>query len=334
MHTFPFLSVLSFGVAGSLASDILSAPETPRALEIPRYIPDISVIEANKSYIVKLECLGCPFAEKTTKNDVFWRSDRKNALRLGFTIEDVPGSVSVLSLNGRHIMPLDPLPLNIDTWQVAANLTTDDTDKFMLSPSSDVISLSMAFEHTVLRTQEGGQTWIQFDATRLFLATPKGIRTHKQADIATVTLAQEDQKLVQILLQQDLESRQMSIRDIQVVARKDREQPYRMKCGKLAMVQTRYNPSEWDEYGQIGTWSRLFAEFGDFFNVQHNPLLLPLSVMVAISIWMARRWLQKQQQEDNSMYDDEAQVALLEVEYEDLPPSYINIPMIKIEEYD
>lgn len=43
------------------------------------YQPEIAVVEANKTYTVKLECAGCPFALIQGDREVVWRQ-QENAL--------------------------------------------------------------------------------------------------------------------------------------------------------------------------------------------------------------------------------------------------------------
>jgi hypothetical protein len=150
-------------------------------------------------------------------------------------------------------------------------------------------------------------------------------------------MTNDEQKLVQVLLRN--ETNELFIEDVQVVARRDRAQPYRMKCGRLAMVQTVFDPTEWDKYGKIGTESRLqnmiVDKISDVWSddFQHNALVLPLALVLAFGIFMLRRWYVRRQQE-RSVAEDDAEIALLNGDYEDAPPAYADIPVIKIEEYD
>lgn len=155
-----------------------------------------------------------------------------------------------------------------------------------------------------------------------------------------IKLEGEDRKLVQILLREEKETRDLLIEDIQLVARKDRVQPYRMKCGRFAMVQTAFDPEEWDEYGRIGTYERLWniaigkdGSWSDWY--QDNVLRISLVLLAVMCIVVVRRHFYLKRQEQRSLRED-AEVALLDPEYDELPPAYadISIPEIKIEEYD
>lgn len=250
-------------------------------------------------------------------------SNRQQALH--FNIDKTNGIDSTLSLNGRRIVPLDPMPLEITTWQVPANLTTDAQDRLLASPPADAIPLSIAFEHTILRTEEGAERMIQFDITSLLLVDDKR---------ESMKLNGQGQKLVQIQLQMNKDTREVSIRDLQVVEREHRAQPFTLKCGRLAMAKTQFDPSDWDAYGEIGSWSRLFSRTFSFLDLQQNPLLLPIALILGLVGIMVRRWLQRGERDIRFADDDEANVALLDIDFEDLPPAYANIPTFKIEEYD
>lgn len=230
------------------------------------------------------------------------------------------------------------MPLNINAWQVPANVTTDDMKLPWLGPIVWGVQLPLQYEHTVLRTEEAGQLWIQFDVTGLPLSETNDPRFPYLGG-EPVMLDGEDRKLVQLLLRQQNETSEMFIEDIQVVTRKDRAQPYRMKCGRLAMVRTTFDPTEWDEYGKIGTSSRVqnlvVGKVGDFWSdyVEPNMVVLALALWLAIGVIMFRRQYWQRQQEKR-LLDGDAEFALPGLGYEDAPPAYANLPVIKIEEYD
>jgi hypothetical protein len=228
------------------------------------------------------------------------------------------------------------MPLNIHALQVPANITADDMEPLWLGPTMSVVQLPLQYEHTVLRTQENGKIWVQFDVTGLPLSESNDPRFPFLTG-ELVKMTNDEQKLVQVLLRN--KTNELFIEDVQVVARRDRAQPYRMKCGRLAMVQTVFDPTEWDEYGKIGTESRLqnmiVDKISDVWSdvFQHNALVLPLALVLAFGIFMLRRWYARRQQE-RSVAEDDAEIALLACDYEDAPPAYADIPVIKIEEYD
>jgi hypothetical protein len=79
----------------------------------------------------------------------------------------------------------------------------------------------------------------------------------------------------------------------------------------------------------------VMGEVGGFWSdhVQHNALLLTFALLLAGGIIMLRLWYQRRQHE-KFVVEDDAEVALLNSEYEDAPPAYARIPIIKIEEFD
>lgn len=43
--------------------------------------PDVEVVDFNKEYVVKLECVGCPYARQVDDNEAVWeQTPRENAL--------------------------------------------------------------------------------------------------------------------------------------------------------------------------------------------------------------------------------------------------------------
>jgi hypothetical protein len=55
-------------VAASAESDITATPDIHDAEENP----DITVLEDGKNFVVKLDCLGCPFGVKQDNGRVSW----------------------------------------------------------------------------------------------------------------------------------------------------------------------------------------------------------------------------------------------------------------------
>lgn len=225
------------------------------------------------------------------------------------------------------------MPLNINALQVPTDLQQSlvtDLFKEDLNPNPPfLMRLPLQYEHSLLHAEEGKQPWIQFDV--------KGLAFGET--VAPVKLDQNGQKMVQILLGNHENSTSLFIKDVQVVERKDRTQPFRMKCGKLSILQTLYDPNEWDEFGKLGTWSRTWSlvisriEIAWSDNLQNNLILIPLALVLAFSVVMARRWYHQRHQGRN-MSEEEVEIALLASYYDDAPPEYANIPVIKIEEYD
>ena len=229
-----------------------------------------------------------------------------------------------LLLNGQSIAPLAPLPLGIQAYQAHANLSRATVDKItemhMLDSSWNLGTkfgrFDLQYEHSVVGTKAFGKTWIQFDVLGAHLTGCRKPRSYM--------LDKEGQKMVQVLVAQHPDHEQLFIEDIQVVERKDRLQPYRMDCGRLAILQTQYNPLEWDYYGQFGTmtrsWHLLLWKTGHF--VSRNGLVLIIVAVVFGAVTLVRRRVDRLQQ--RSVVDD-AEVALLAPEPDDVPPQYDQI---------
>lgn len=250
--------------------------------------------------------------------------------------------ISTLRLNNAPVLPLGAMPLYINAYQTVSNITQDTMDKLvserLLDPDfawqTKYHEFPLQYEHVLLRTKTPGQWWMQLDILGLQYGE----------DGEPLRFPDENHKLVQVLVKQVRtkldyeveEHEELSIEDIQIVERSQRAQPTRMKCGKLAMVKTTFDPNEWDEYGKLGSWTRVwnmvFGKIGQFWEdyLQHNALLLPLYLVLAFVIFFARVYYKKRQQSKTM----DAEYALLEAADEDLPPAYADIPIIKIEAYD
>lgn len=225
------------------------------------------------------------------------------------------------------------MPLNINALQVPSDLKQSTIMELFQDGVSPPWPFPMRFplqyEHSLLRTEEGSQWWIQLDV--------KGLGFGETVE--PVQLNQEGQQMIQILLENKENSTGLVIKDIQTVERKDRAQPFRMKCGRLAIQQTLYDPKEWDQFGKLGTWSRtwnlIFSKIGSAWsdNLQSNPMMIPLALMLAFGVVMARRWYHQRHQ-GRIVAEEELEITLLGSYYEDAPPEYANVPVIKIEEYD
>ncbi|XPS95481.1 hypothetical protein M3J09_004771 [Ascochyta lentis] len=306
----------------------------------PDFASEVTVVEEKKSYIVKLDCPDCPFLVKKNVIKSSWQK-QENSLLLKIDVKDAlsqPSRIPTLHLNGFPVLPLGAMPLHIDATQVTANLTQEIMDNIvrerLLDPDfgwqTKYHKFPLQYEHALLRTETPGQWWMQFDVTGLQYGE----------DGEPVHFDGEGRKIVQVLIKHvkstDVSSEELSIEDIQVVEISQRVQPIRMKCGKLAMVKTSFDPNEWDEYGKLGSWPRVwnmvFGKIGQYWkdHFQHNALLMPLELLLAFVIFFARVWYVKRQQEKTM----DAEYALLESAHDDLPPAYSGIPIIKIEEYD
>ncbi|KAJ4373059.1 hypothetical protein N0V83_003350 [Neocucurbitaria cava] len=322
---------LAYVAAAAAATGGLPADDAPE-----RVAEEVTVVDVNKSYVVKLGCLGCPFLLRESQFNIsFEHPPRDNALLLKF---DIDTSRSALLLNGHDILPLGAMPLHINALQVSADISIAEMAHLIdedLNPSTSAgpVSYALQYEHTLLRTEVHNRWWVQFDVTGL----PWGETT------APLKMDKEGQKIVEVLLSKQENSTELLIETLQVVERKDRVQPSIMKCGRLAMVQTSFDPNMWDEYGKSGTWSRtwnfVLSKLGDFWSnsLQQDALLLPLALLLALMVVLVRRWFQQRQQIRDMEEDDmemNLAMALLGSHHQDASRAYADIPVIKIEECD
>lgn len=377
MQFLSFLSLAAAFASVTAAEDVppragLKYDETAdwykhRQMPVPLVASQVTIVEENKSYVVKLECPNCPFFVKNEvpKKSCSWERlapcswrEQYNALvrpilwfsmvnvkimadlvkLLKFDVGKAASVISTLRLNGASVLPLGPMPLFVNAYQVADNLTQEALDSIIHAgmlesdfkgDTNYMITPPLQYEHTLLKTKTPGQWWIQFDMT--------GMQYGKFAEPLHFD---PDRRLVQILVKEQKveneEGHSLFIKDIQIIERSQRAQPIKMKCGKLAMVRTAFDPNEWDKYGKLGSWSRFWnmvsIKISHYWsdNIQHNALALPLALMLAFVIFFARVWYQRRQQ-DKTM---DAEYALLETEHDDLPPAYSNIPIIKVEDYE
>lgn len=69
--------VLAFGLAAAAAA----ATSSERLVDAPESGPEVTVVQPNKSYAVKLECRGCPFVKTVSHANVTWEHPpRDNSL--------------------------------------------------------------------------------------------------------------------------------------------------------------------------------------------------------------------------------------------------------------
>ncbi|KAH5279160.1 hypothetical protein HBI71_024940 [Parastagonospora nodorum] len=326
-----FLAALAAVAVATVRADI-SDLGTPDHSLLDSAAPDVEVVDFNKEYVVKLDCIGCPYARQVADNKAVWEQPpRKNALVLYFKVDNEHHDEPTLVLNGRAIQPLEQMPPNIQAFQVPADITQDNMDKLWREDSEYGVQMPLQYEHTVLRTQENGELTVQFDVTGLPLDAMSDPRFYPSFVGEPYKMDGEQQKLVQLRLHRSQDTGELLIEDVSIVARENRTQPYRMKCGRLAMTQTTYDPREWDAYGKFGTFERTWNVFVSQFVM--NFAGLPAIILGTFCIFIARFCYQRRNQEAEPKEDD-AEIALLGAESGDAPPAYADIPVIKIEEYD
>jgi hypothetical protein len=250
---------------------------------------------------------------------------------LYFKIDTKHHGKPMLLLNGRAIQPLEETTPFIQAFQVPVTITQKEMDELWREDSRYGVQMPLQYEHTVLRTQEHGKLTVQFDVTSLPLDVLSDPRFHPSLIGEPYKMDTEQQKLVQLRLHRNKDTGELLIEDISVVARADRTQPYRMNCGRLAMLRTTYDPREWDAYGKHGTARRMWNLIMSKYVM--NFAGFPAIVLGSCFILLARFCYRRRHQEKETTEDD-AENALLGSEYADAPPAYADIPVIKIEEYD
>ncbi|USP78979.1 hypothetical protein yc1106_06253 [Curvularia clavata] len=328
MHSFVLFNLAA---AAAAVSSPLSSQEhkvetihTPAAKEAA---PIITVVNLNRTYAIQLECLGCPFGILKNPDAVEWQHPPPgNSLMLMLGIDQ---SGSALFLNDKRIFPLDSSPPHIDAVQVPTNLGKEEAAWQADRAISEQIKFPLQYEHTLFRAEGGEGLWIQFNVTGL--ARAEGSAPFKTGHKALQILLRESQTH-QEAEGQSANAYTLLIADVQVVGEKDRVQPLRMKCGRLAMIQTAFDPNEWDEHGRFGTWARvrklIVGNLSAFwFGCVHCiDVLLPLTLLVAIGIVVVARCQSRQQGSVGG--GSAAKTSLLGCH---ASPPYPDLPVIKIE---
>ncbi|KAF2020140.1 hypothetical protein BU24DRAFT_459748 [Aaosphaeria arxii CBS 175.79] len=275
----------------------------------------------SQSYIVKLDCVGCPHGSERFGE---WKDDpRDSSLLLNFTATSSDGML----LNGYPFLNIAAHPPGIEAVQVASDIPKAPFDMLL---GKHIINerpanprkgrkfsrYALEYEHTILRADGSSEDeLLQFDVTAIY--------RFNFPNPGTWSLNQEGQKMVQIKLKPGFQYGHdlFVAEDIQLIDRKDRAQPMKMKCGRLAMVKTDYNPTEWDAYGKLGTWSRtgnvVASQAYDFMK---NNVVLIVAVFFAFAVVKAfRRRAARRAQEALALDDEEAATLIINVE---APPEY------------
>jgi hypothetical protein len=79
MRCLPALTTV-FAVAAKATSAVSEPLNHQIDYDIRFNTQEIEVVEANKSYIVNLECVGCPFAVQDSNGNEVWQQPYDNAL--------------------------------------------------------------------------------------------------------------------------------------------------------------------------------------------------------------------------------------------------------------
>ncbi|KAF1950551.1 hypothetical protein CC80DRAFT_496791 [Byssothecium circinans] len=301
---------------------------------VPEVADSVTTIEEGKSYIVKVDCLGCPFRGRELYELVeTWQEPaQENSLLLNFTLDtDSPA----LLLDDHRIAPLAPMPLAIKAFQTPANVSKDTMDKMVKSHMLDESfvlgtkygKFELAYEHSVVGTEKPGRYYIQFDIT--------DVHIRGSANPGSYSLNKEGQKVAQVLLQQDLVTGALHIEEVKTVERKDLAKPFLMKCGRFAIVKTVFNPLEWDSFGQFGSFSRgwnVLVHRTIKFLMGPGLLLIVLTAVVGGVMALKKRIAKRQG--TVVLVENDAEAALLGNDYDDAPPEYDDVPEFDEEKED
>lgn len=303
---------------------------------LPEVAPHVTTVQQGKSYVVKLDCPGCPFKRSPMDGSLvdWWNEPAQdNSLLLNLTID---ATERCLLLNDNSVAPLAPMPLYMEAYQTPANLSTatmaNITSMHMLDHSWHISPkygrFDLQYEHALVGTRQPGISWIQLDVTGIhILAGPnKGM----------APLASEQQQMVQVMVRRQMNSGLLSIEDVQVVLRKDRAMPFKMPCGRLAIRQTLFDPSEWDYYGQFGSASRVLHlvtwNAASWFHVQGLAHMFLFGVLVLLAHRIVAWRRDRAAARDNETTHEEAGMGLLAPEHEDTLPEYDSVPMLENKE--
>lgn len=185
----------------------------------------------------------------------------------------------------------------------------------------------LQYEHSQLATEQPGDAWLQFDVL--------GIHERGSHNPGSYYLTQDGQRMVQVLLSRQIKDDKevLVIKNVEVIERKDRAQPIKMRCGKYAMIQTQYNPLEWDYYGKFGTLSRTWhrVTWGTLEFIERNGFVLIIAAILFGAVRLIRWRIRRSQEQALAQVKDDAEAALLGPEDEDAPPDYANIPGVEEE---
>lgn len=188
----------------------------------------------------------------------------------------------------------------------------------------------LQYEHSLLATDEPTEQILQFDVT--------GVHIRFGRYPGSSSLDKEAQKLIQVRLSRDPQNPMaVTLQDVQVVERKDKQEPLTMPCGKPAMIRTEYDPREWDSYGKFGTWSRTWRKtVGETVHWLDRNALFLIVLSVGLGIYGLVRW-RKQRAEKNAVaaqITEDSEAALLaQDQNDDAPPSYSDIPSAEQQEW-
>ncbi|KAF2503081.1 hypothetical protein BU16DRAFT_555105 [Lophium mytilinum] len=329
-----FLSLASFFAAGALASHLGPTSDDWRdyqwsyypentadelkelGLPLPEIAAPITTVHEHDNYVVKLECLGCPFRvrEYGVRGEHWQENPQDNSLLFNFSIAEDKHSLLV---NGRQIYPL-ALPAKIYSFQVPANLSANVMHKMVdmrMMDSSWMVgtqygSFEISFEHTTMMTNERLVQLLQFDITHAEI---------RGENPGVALLNQPKQKLIQLKLSHENIQEGLKIKSIELVEQGEKMTHAIMPCGKEAPRFTQvFRFTEWDYYGHIGTlkwtWNKTIGETGDWIS-DHSFLLAALAIVLIV----LKRRINQRRKAKRAIDDPEAALLIVEDDEEAAP---------------
>jgi hypothetical protein len=202
----------------------------------------------------------------------------KTCQLLNFTIGEDRHS---LELNNKRILPLE-IPTKVFAFQTPANLTSDET--FVVGTSYGRFELS--YEHIATLAEPHVEV-LRFDVTNIDITS--------NTNPGTYELSKPEQKAVEIKVSQDTWEEGLKIHSVELVDRNQAIPHGKMACGREApIIDYKFRSTEWDYYGQQGTWSRSFwvvwEESWEFF-VGSIPLMVVITTFAGALALVRRRQL-------------------------------------------
>ncbi|CAI6334184.1 unnamed protein product [Periconia digitata] len=286
---FPFVASLLVAAVAATSTDSLDPPgDHERAKEV-------TLVREGESYIVKLDCPGCPLNKgMTVEKEKEWRGVMgEDALILNITLSPCKRSLTLAST------PLYPLPAgNPPTYRVIQTLSSLsphalDTIAPLVAPptrSQEWFNyVDLAYTHRILATPNAGQFILQLDVTGVVY------REHNTSSLKLYNFPTEadERKVIEILVSQHLEDRHIKphISSIALLPPSHVKPPLKMKCGRPAARITSFNPLEWDSFGKLGsaarTWNVFWTRMAAFFM---GPGLLCMFVTAGVgAVLLVRR---------------------------------------------
>jgi hypothetical protein len=198
-----------------------------------------------------------------------------------------------LELNNKRILPLE-IPTKVFAYQTPANLTSDIMglmDWWQMMDESFVAGTSygrfeLSYEHITTLADPRVEV-LRFDVTDIDITS--------NTNPGTYELSKPEQKAVEIKISQDTWEEGLKIQSVELVDRNQAIPHGKMACGKDAPISDfKFRSTEWDYYGQQGTWSWSFWmvwEESLEFLIGSIPLMVVITTFAGALALVRRRQL-------------------------------------------